>query len=109
MRCGLVLAFIGLSFLISFLLTKAQKNAIDEILRDLGLRLNYLRNLEVRKEEVIKMTKTIPAIFSYSIENIKQKIEDMISLGYTKEEVIKMTKTSPSIYSYSIEKIKQYL
>ena len=27
----------------------------DEILRDLGLRLNYLRNLEVRKEEVIKL------------------------------------------------------
>ena len=27
----------------------------DEILRDLGLRLTYLRNLEVRKEEVIKL------------------------------------------------------
>ena len=27
----------------------------DEILRDLGLRLNYLRNLEVRKDEVIKL------------------------------------------------------
>ena len=27
----------------------------DEILRDLGLRLSYLRNLEVRKEEVIKL------------------------------------------------------
>ena len=26
----------------------------DEILRDLGERLNYLRNLETRKEEVIK-------------------------------------------------------
>jgi len=27
----------------------------DELLRDLGLRLNYLRNLEVRKEEVVKL------------------------------------------------------
>jgi len=27
----------------------------DEILRDLGLRLNYLRNLETRKEEVVKL------------------------------------------------------
>ena len=26
----------------------------DEILRDLGERLNYLRNLETRKEEVVK-------------------------------------------------------
>ena len=27
----------------------------DEILRDLGLRLTYLRNLEIRKEEVVKL------------------------------------------------------
>ena len=59
------------------------------------------------KEEVIKMTKILPSIYSLSIENIKQKIEDMIALGYTKEEVIKMTKILPSIYSLSIESIKQ--
>ena len=59
------------------------------------------------KEEVIKMVKSLPSVYSYSIESIKQKIEDMIALGYTKEEVIKMTKSSPSIYGLSIESIKQ--
>ena len=59
------------------------------------------------KEEVVKMTKTLPAIYGYSIENMKQKIEDMITLGYTKEEIIKMTKSLPAIYSYSIENMKQ--
>ena len=59
------------------------------------------------KEEVIKMTKALPAIYSYSIENMKQKIADIIELGYTKEEVIKMTKALPQIYSLSIENMKQ--
>ena len=53
------------------------------------------------------MTKSLPSIYGYSIESIKQKIEDIISLGYTKEEVIKMTKSLPSIYGYSIENMKQ--
>ena len=53
------------------------------------------------------MTKSLPAIYSYSIENMKQKIEDIISLGYTKEEVIKMTKILPAIYGLSIESMKQ--
>ena len=59
------------------------------------------------KEEVIKMTKALPSIYGYSIENMKQKIADIIELGYTKEEVIKMTKALPAIYGYSIENIKQ--
>ena len=58
-------------------------------------------------EEVIKITKTLPAIYGLSIENMKQKIVDIMDLGYTKEEVIKMTKTLPTIYGLSIENIKQ--
>ena len=47
------------------------------------------------KEEIIKMTKTSPSIYGYSIENMKQKIVDIMELGYTKEEIMKMTKTLP--------------
>ena len=68
---------------------------------------NFLLSLGYSKEEVIKMTKTLPSIYSLSIENMKQKIEDIVELGYSREEVIKMTKTSPSIYGYSIENMKQ--
>ena len=59
------------------------------------------------KDEVIKMTKSMPSIYGYSKENMKQKIEDMMLLGYSKEEVVKMTKSMPSIYSYSKENMKQ--
>ena len=59
------------------------------------------------KEEVIKITKKSPSIYSYSIENMKQKIDDICSLGYSKEEVIKMTKTFPAIYGSSIENMEQ--
>ena len=53
------------------------------------------------------MTKGLPSIYSVSIENLKQKIEDMENLGYSREEVIKMTKGLPSIFGYSIENLKQ--
>ena len=59
------------------------------------------------KDEVIKMTKSMPSIYGYSKENMKQKIEDIMALGYSKEEVVKMTKSMPSIYSYSKENMKQ--
>lgn len=67
---------------------------------------NYLRDYYT-KEEIIKMTKLLPALYSYSIKNIKQKIEDMMSLGYTRKDVIEMTKKAHSLYSVGIETIKQ--
>ena len=79
----------------------------EALIKRLKDNFSFLLKMGYTKEEVIKMTKSLPSIYSYSIENMKQKIEDMITLGYTKEEVIKMTKNSPSIYSYSIETIKQ--
>ena len=53
------------------------------------------------------MTKSFPSIYSLSIENMKQKMSDMIVLGYTKEEVIKMTKSFPPIYGLSTENMRQ--
>ena len=67
----------------------------------------FLLSLGYSKEEVIKMTKSVPSIYSYSIETMKQKIKDMVELGYSKEEVIKMTKNLPAIYGLSIENMKQ--
>ena len=67
----------------------------------------YMERLGYSRAEVIKMTKSLPAIYGLSIDNIKQKIEDMEKLGYSKEEVIKMTKSLPAIYGLSIDNIKQ--
>ena len=79
----------------------------ETLIKKLKDNFAFLLKMGYTKEEVIKMTKSLPQIYSYSIENMKQKIEDIISLGYTKEEVIKMTKILPSIYGLSIENMKQ--
>ena len=68
---------------------------------------NFFLEIGYSKLEIIKMTKSSPALCGYSIENIKQKIEDLVSLGYSKTEVIKMTKSLPTLYGLSIENIKQ--
>ena len=67
----------------------------------------YMEKLGYSKEEVIKIAKSLPAIYGYSIDNIKQKIEDIEKLGYSREEVIKMTKSLPTIYSLSTDSLKQ--
>ena len=79
----------------------------ETLIKKLKDNFAFLLKMGYTKEEVIKMTKSSPQIYSYSIENMKQKIEDIISLGYTKEEVIKMTKILPAIYGLSIESMKQ--
>ena len=79
----------------------------ETLIRKLKDNFAFLLKMGYTKEEVIKMTKSLPQIYSYSIENMKQKIEDMITLGYTKEEIIKMTKSFTPIYGLSIESMKQ--
>ena len=49
----------------------------------------------------------MPTLYCYSIENVKRKIDDLISLGYSYDDVIKMTKSLPTLYGYGIENIKQ--
>ena len=79
----------------------------DTLYKKVKENYKFLISLNYSKEEVIKMTKAIPAIYGYSIDTMKQKITDIISLGYSKEEVIKMTKAIPTIYSLSIDNMKQ--
>ena len=52
-------------------------NLSDEVLRDLGERLNYLRNLETRKEEVIRLIDEQGKL----TDELKQEIEKAITLA----------------------------
>ena len=88
----------------SYALMNTKDETISMHLKDI---FTFFLECGYTKEEIIKMTKTLPSIYGYSIENMKQKIVDIMELGYTKEEVIKMTKTLPAIYSLSIENMKQ--
>ena len=85
------------SFRIDTLYDKIKKNSL------------FLLSLGYSKQDVIKMTKLLPALFGLSVENIKQRLDDLISLGYGRQDVIKMTKLLPSLFGYSIENIKQKL
>lgn len=61
------------------------KNYFEEkLLEKFKENTTYLLELGYTKEEVIKMTKTFPTIYGYSIENMKQKIEfyDSINMHF---------------------------
>ena len=88
----------------SYPISSIKDETLIEKVRD---NYSFLLKLGYKREEIIKITKSLPEIYGYSTRTIEQKMKDMISLGYTKEEVIRMTKNSPSIYSYSIETIKK--
>ena len=54
----------------------------NTLLKKINCIYNLLISLGYSRADVIKMTKLLPSLYGYSIENIKQKIEDLISLGY---------------------------
>ena len=59
--------------------------------------------------EIIKMMKKLPKLYSYSKENIKQKIVYLQELGYKKEEILEMTSVMPQIYCLHIDTITEKL
>lgn len=80
----------------------------DETLLKKFIDINqFLLNNDYTKEEIKRMTISYPVIYSYSIENMQRKIENMILLGYKREEVLKMTDLYPEIYGLSIENMNQ--
>ncbi len=82
-------------------------NTLTDMTLKNNIKRNYkfLLNLGYTKEEIIKMTKSLPSLYGLSEENITNKINFLIKQGYSKEEVIKITKTLPALYSYSEETI----
>ncbi len=68
---------------------------------------DYLIELGYTKEDIMKMAKSLPSLYSLNTGSLKQKYDNLIALGYTKEEIIKITTQSPFLYSYSIETIRK--
>lgn len=64
----------------------------------------YVQDIHKKK---YKNDETRAKTFSFSIENLKQKIEGLKELGFEKEDSIKMTVLAPTIYGLNIETIKQ--
>ena len=57
----------------------------------------------------IMMVRYPVKLFSHSIENIKQIMEVLMSLGYTREETVTLTQDCPKIFDCSIEDTKQII
>ena len=70
-------------------------------------KIEDMQELGYSRGDVIKITKSLPGIYSRNIKNIQEKIEDIQKLGYSREDVIKMTKSLPAIYSLSIEYMQE--
>ena len=79
----------------------------ETLLKNITRNYNLLLDVGYSQDDIIKITKGLPSIYSITAENIKQKIESMEGLGYSKEEVLKIGKSLPGIYGYKIENIKQ--
>ena len=48
-------------------------------------------NVGYTKEQVLSMGKKQPHIYCLSIDNLNQKVNDLLELGFSKEEILKMT------------------
>ena len=48
----------------------------------------------------------MPSLYSYSIENINKKINDLIELGYSKKEVLYLLYELPALFGLTLENIK---
>ena len=66
-------------------------NLKDETLcKNINENFNYLISLGYTKSDVIKMTKILPSLYSYSKENVEEKIKYLKDIGL-KEIVINDT------------------
>ena len=88
------------------------KNSIKHISdATLTMRFNqlndYLHRLGYTNQEIIKMLKSEPSLYNYSVETFKQKIDDMMSLGYTKKALMRMIKSYPTLCTLSKATINQ--
>ena len=60
----------------------------DTLLIHIKNNYNLLITLGYSNEDILKMTKVLPSLYGYSKENIKQKINDLISLEYSLRRVL---------------------
>ena len=74
---------------------------------DLDKKIASIEELGYTFKEVIKMLKFYPILSSFSIENMKNKMDFMLDLGFEKTSVLRITKKFPQIYSYDTDSINK--
>ena len=92
----------------SFVIVKMkEKTILKNILRN----YSYLIRKGYTKNDIIKMTIKIPALYSYDTNIFEEKLNYFHKLGYSEKEIINITKLSPPAFGLNIvnidEKIKE--
>ena len=94
-----VFACLGIAILVwDFFTNFYQFKSIENIISKIEL----LKSFGYTEDQIIKMTKNLPSIYSLNNDNIKRKFNDLMEVGYSGEEVLKMTISYPSLYSLGI-------
>ena len=68
---------------------------------------NFLISLGYSPNDIRKLTTSFPAIYTYSLNNLKEKVKNMNELGYSNSDIKKMSKIDSSIFGLSVKLIKQ--
>ena len=69
----------------------------------------YFKKNGIEGEEFIKITMITPNIIMESIENIKNRIQELISLGFRKTDVFQMIQSYPYILGIHTSQIQSKL
>lgn len=66
-------------------------------------KMNHYEKLLGNKKIVIKVTVDYPTLYSYDMDSVDNKIEELIKLGYKRDIIIKNIKNYPELLGLSIE------
>lgn len=57
----------------------------ETLLKNITRNYNFLLDFGYKKDAILHMTKIWPQIYTYSVENMKEKIKFIQSLGYSEK------------------------
>ena len=67
--------------------------------------INFFHRNGLTNEDIVNITSTIPNLLVISSENIKNRVKELINIGFNKIEAYKMIKNYPYIIELSFQKI----
>lgn len=67
---------------------------------------NFFHRNGVDNTDIVYITTIIPNIIMMSIENIKERIQELLQFGFLKSEVFQMLKTYPYLFEMSNQRIQ---
>ena len=77
----------------------------NSILFNLKKLVDYFHRNHLKNDDIIFIVKSIPEVISMSLENIKSRVFELITMGFSKYQVYNIIKNYPYIINLSHQKI----